>query len=118
MKKLLMMTKKIHFYDRFFVSNQNFTTEHVKLIKFQVFFNIAQIPGFSKSFYCLNCQFPGFSKFQAILATLYMVPKAYNIRFSISKSTYLKFVETFKVLINGKKYSTIVIKLYKIRINR
>ena len=27
------MTKKSYLYDRFFVSNQNFTTEDVKIIK-------------------------------------------------------------------------------------
>ena len=38
-KNFLMMTKKNYLYDRFFVSNLNFTTEHVKLLKFQVFFS-------------------------------------------------------------------------------
>ena len=33
------MTKKNYFYDRFFESNRNFTTEHVKIVK---------TPGFSR----------------------------------------------------------------------
>ena len=36
-----MMTKKSYSYDKFFVSNRNFTSEHVKILKkselFQVF---------------------------------------------------------------------------------
>ena len=37
-RKMLMMTKKINQYDRFFESNRNFTTKHMlKLLK---------IPGF------------------------------------------------------------------------
>ena len=45
-----MMTKKFFLYGRFFVSNRNFTTEYVKIVKnsryFQGFFKISQIPGF------------------------------------------------------------------------
>ena len=63
------MTKKIYLYDRFFVSNQNFTTEHVKIVKnsrffvqnsrfFNVFFKNSQIP----DSFCLHCQIPGFSR--------------------------------------------------------
>ena len=51
------MTKHFCLYDRFFESNQNFTSEHVKIVKvpgffsdfcskFQVLFKIFQIPGF------------------------------------------------------------------------
>ena len=32
-KKLFMMTKKSYLYDIFFVSNRNFTTEHIKIVK-------------------------------------------------------------------------------------
>ena len=57
------MTKKNYLQDRFFVSKRNFTTKQIKIVqkfrifknicsKFQVFFKISQIPGFSK--------FPGF----------------------------------------------------------
>ena len=38
--------KKIVFYDRFFVSNCNFTTEHVKNFRFfQIFFSNSRFPG-------------------------------------------------------------------------
>ena len=54
-----MMTKIFFFYNRIFESNQNFTTEHVKIVKisgffsdfclkFQVFFKTSQIPDFSR----------------------------------------------------------------------
>ena len=53
-----MTTKKTYLYDRFFVSDKNFITEHFKIVQnsrfFQVFFKTYQIPGF---FY-LNCQIP------------------------------------------------------------
>ena len=45
-----MMTKKYYLDDRFFVSNQNFTTLHVKVVK-------------NSRFFCLNCQIPDFSMF-------------------------------------------------------
>ena len=68
------MMKKSYLYDIFFVSNRNFTTEHVKIVKnskffqvfrskFQVFpglFKISQIPGFTRFFFCLDCQIPFF----------------------------------------------------------
>ena len=41
-KKNLMMTKDFYLYDRIFESNQNFTTEHVKIVK---------VPGFSRFFF-------------------------------------------------------------------
>ena len=31
------MTKKFYLYDRFIVSNRNFTTEHVKIVKTPLF---------------------------------------------------------------------------------
>ena len=34
-----MITTKFCLYDRFLISNQNFTTEHVNLIKIPDFFN-------------------------------------------------------------------------------
>ena len=63
------MTKMFYLYDIFSESNQNFTAEHVKIVripgffsdfcsKFQVFFKISQTAGF----FCLNCQIPGFSR--------------------------------------------------------
>ena len=36
-----MMSKMFYLYDRFFESNQNFTTKHVKIVK---------IPGFCSDF--------------------------------------------------------------------
>ena len=46
-KKIFDDNKKIYLYDRFFVSNQNFSTKHVKIVKnsrfFQAFFKISQI---------------------------------------------------------------------------
>ena len=48
-----MMTKESYLYDRFFVSNRNFTTEHAK-----------------------NIQTLGFSRFPGKVATLY-VKKSY-----------------------------------------
>ena len=42
--------KKFYLYDRFFQTNRNFTTEHVKIMKIpgfsKIFFKISQIPGF------------------------------------------------------------------------
>ena len=66
------MTRKSDLYDRFIVSNQNFTTDHVICSKLQVlgfFFLIFQIPGLL----CLNYQIPGFcfffSRFPGKVAT-------------------------------------------------
>ena len=57
MKKIFGDNKKKNcLYDRFSVSSQNNTAEHVKidyyrfLLKLQVFVLISQIPGFSKFF--------------------------------------------------------------------
>ena len=63
-----MMTKKFYLHDRFFVSNRNLTTEHIRIIKnSSFFFKISQTPGFS-GFFSINYQIPGF------LVTLYFVP--------------------------------------------
>ena len=35
-----MMTRKFCLYDRFFVSNRNFTTEYLKLLKFPGFYRL------------------------------------------------------------------------------
>ena len=57
------MTIFIYLYDRFFKSNRNCTTEHVKTVK------ILGFPGFFSKFlkfqffFCLNCQIPGFSRY-------------------------------------------------------
>ena len=57
-------------YDRFFVSNLNFSTENVKIIKNSRFiFKISQIPGY----FCTNCRIPGFSRFPGKMATLFYV---------------------------------------------
>ena len=44
--------KKNYLYDRFFKSNRNFTTVHIKTVKnsryFQVFYKTFKIPGFFK----------------------------------------------------------------------
>ena len=37
-KEIVMMTKKFYLYDRFFVSNQDFTTKHIKNVKNSRFF--------------------------------------------------------------------------------
>ena len=55
-----MMTKMFYFDDRFFESNRNFTTKHVKIVKFQVF--------------------PGF--FQNFLNSRFFLPKLSNSRFT------------------------------------
>ena len=57
------MTKIFYLCDRFFESNRNFTTEHVKIVKvqgflvtfvqnstFPGFFKVSQIPDFSRFF--------------------------------------------------------------------
>ena len=59
--KNFLKTKTFYFYDRFFVSNQNFTAEYVKIVK---------IPGFSGIF--LN------SRFSSFLATLLLSLHLYN----------------------------------------
>ena len=43
------MTNFFYLYDKFFVSNRNFTTQHVKIVK-------------NFRFLSLNCQIPGFSR--------------------------------------------------------
>ena len=53
--------KKCYLYDKIIVSDQNFTTEHVKFNKIPrffrfYFFKISQVI----SFLCLNYQIPGF----------------------------------------------------------
>ena len=73
--KNLMITNFFYLYDRFLESNQNFTTEHVKIDKIQVF------PGFFSDicskfqvfpgYFCINCQIPGFSRFPGKEATLF-----------------------------------------------
>ena len=60
-----MMTKKSYLYDRFFVSNLNFSTENVKIINIPGF--LIKIPGY----FCLNCRIPGFSRFPGKVATLF-----------------------------------------------
>ena len=37
-KQISMMTKKLHLCNRLFVSNRNFTTKHVKIVKNSRFF--------------------------------------------------------------------------------
>ena len=61
--------KKSYLYDRCFVSNQNFTAEHAKIVKNSRFlfkipgfiFKISWIPGFSRFFLSKmsNSRFPG-----------------------------------------------------------
>ena len=45
--------KKFYLQNKFFVSNQNFTTKHVKIVKNSRFFHV---------FFCLNCQIPDISR--------------------------------------------------------
>ena len=57
-----MVTKYFYLYDKFFVLNQNFTAEHVKIVK------IPGFPGFlvifvQNSRFFLNSQIPYFSRF-------------------------------------------------------
>ena len=63
-----MMTKKSYLYDRFFVSNQNVTTEHVKNVQNSRFFG--ENSRFSRFF----SKFLQFQVFPGKVATL-IVPK-------------------------------------------
>ena len=73
-KKFWMMTKKSYLFDRFFESIQNFTTEHVKIIKnsrvFVLNFSfLGSFQNFSNSrffqfYFCLNSKFQVFPGFQ------------------------------------------------------
>ena len=47
------MTKIFYLYEKCFELNQNFTTEHAKIVKIPVF------PGY----FCLHFRIPGFSRF-------------------------------------------------------
>ena len=55
-----MMRNFFYLYDIFFESNQNFTTEHVKIVKIPGFFNdfCSKFQVFS-GYLCLNCRIPG-----------------------------------------------------------
>ena len=70
MTKFFDDAKKSCLYDRFTVSNGNFTTEFVKVLKNSKFFKV-----FSKflkfQVFSLNCQISGFSMFPGKVATLY-----------------------------------------------
>ena len=70
-KKIMMMTKKSYLYDNFFVSNKNFTTEHVKLLKIQGFFQIfcPKIQVFPVFFFKISKTL-GFSRFPSQVANL------------------------------------------------
>ena len=61
-KKIYDDDKIFYLYDRFFESNRNFTTEHVKIVKIPGFY--LKFPKFQVflGFFCLNCQIPGFSR--------------------------------------------------------
>ena len=67
-----MMTKKSYLYDRFFVSNQNFTTACVLIVKKSIFFVQNSIVFFIS-------QFPGFFKFPGKVATLFFMRNIYNL---------------------------------------
>ena len=62
------MTKKVYLYDRFFVSNRNFTVEHAKIQGFTRFFfsKFLKFQVYS-GLLCLNCQIQGF------VVTLFLV---------------------------------------------
>ena len=51
---------------KFLESSRNFTTDHVKIVKIPSFFSVFffKIQGFSRFFFCLNCQVQGFSRIQ------------------------------------------------------
>ena len=56
------MTKENYLYDRLFVSNQNFTTEHVKIVQnISFFFNLS-----NSRFFNLKCQIPIFPGFEVL----------------------------------------------------
>ena len=64
LKKFLKLTKKLYLYDRFFMSNRIFTTEHVEIVKKHRFFQVF-----------LVSQVPGFSMFPGKVATLLLIIK-------------------------------------------
>ena len=72
-KKIVMMTKNVYSYDGIFESNQNFTIEHVKIVKIPGFFSdfCSKFKVFPV-FFCPNCQIPGFSRTPGKVATLYI----------------------------------------------
>ena len=70
-KKKIKDDKKFNLKNNFFISNQNFTAKHVKVVKntrfFKAFCSKFHIfPGY----FCLNCQISGFSRFPGKVATL------------------------------------------------
>ena len=69
-----MMTKMmIYLYDRFFETNRNFTTEHVKVVKtrgFSRLFSLFKIPGFSVQNFRFFSNFVKFQVFPGKVATL------------------------------------------------
>ena len=87
----MMMTKKIYSYDRIFVSNQNFSAEHVKNVKnsrfFQVFFKISQIPGFSRLFLIKLSNSRFFHIFQGFQVTVKPTFKVICASFFIKNTT-------------------------------
>ena len=73
MKKNFDDDKKSYLYDNFFLSNQNFATEHVKNSRFFVF-------NFSNCrFFCLNCQIQGFFRLPGKVTTLLDILNFSNI---------------------------------------
>ena len=72
------MTIKSYLYDRFYVSNRNFTTEHVKIVKNFRFFQL-----FVKSFSYFFFNFSNSKNFQIFL------PKLSNFRFQGEVATLI-----------------------------
>ena len=70
--KKLMMTKKNYLYDRFFVSNQNFTIKHVKRNLISVFSRFfSDFYSKCEGFFLIS-QIPSFSRIEGFVATLYL----------------------------------------------
>ena len=83
-----MMTKIFYLYDKFFDLNQNYTTEHVKIVKIPGFFN--DFCSKFQVFFCLNCQIPSFSRITGKVATLFLC-KTISINNKTKKMTKIIF---------------------------
>ena len=92
------MSLKLYIYERFFVLNQNFTTEHVKIVQNSSFF------------FCLNCQIPGFSMFPGKVTTLFKNGQNFFTVFNLTR-IYFQNVEN-KARLNYQEWKyKILIKI-------
>ena len=116
-----MMTKKFYSYDIFFVSNRNFTTEHVKNVqnlrcfkvfcsKFQVFLDLlylnCQILGFFMFFPGFQVKWQPWLNVQKCLIQTYKIKSFFklNINLFVSKNNCLNRIIKCKNLQNNKKH--------------